>query len=50
MQRGRLDWILDQKKGISGKTGEIQKMFVVNGTESKLISQFDRGIMVNLRW
>lgn len=29
MQCGFLDWILEEKKGISGKTSAIQKMSVV---------------------
>ena len=38
---GTLDWILKQKKDISGKTGEIQTVYsLANGTVPILTSQF----------
>lgn len=38
MQCGALDWILEQKMGITEKTGKIRIKFVVNNTVSLLIS------------
>lgn len=40
MQCGSLDWILEQKMSINGKTGEIRIKSVVNNTVTLLISQF----------
>ena len=38
MRCGILDWILEEKKDIGGKTSEIQKKSVVNSIELMLIS------------
>lgn len=50
MQCGFLDWILEGKKGVSGKTSAIQKKSVVNSAERMLISWYDKGIVVHVSY